>query len=190
MITPPTIGTRTSVLSTTRGTRVIQNGLVTTNTQVSSTTIEQAANTLSFVRSCLIDSGPLIALFAVDDRHHARFDALVKEESVRGRGLRLLTTWPSIVEASYLLEIPQRFEMLKWIELGGVVVYPFEPAQHLGDMSRCMRRYSEAGKREIDLADASLYWLAVESGVTDIMTVDVTDFSRFRLPRGKAFTLL
>ena len=32
--------------------------------------------------------------------------------------------------------------------------------------------------------------LAVESGVTDIMTVDGTDFSRFRLPRGKAFTLL
>jgi predicted nucleic acid-binding protein len=139
------------------------------------------------VRSCLIDSGPLIALFAVDDRHHARFDALVKEESVRG--LRLLTTWPCVVEASYLLEIPQRFEMLKWVELGGVVVYPFDPA-HLGDMVRWMRRYSEAGKREMDLADASLYWLAVESGVTDIMTVDVTDFSRFRLPRGKAFTLL
>jgi predicted nucleic acid-binding protein len=139
------------------------------------------------VRSCLIDSGPLIALFAIDDRHHARFDTLVKDESVRG--LRLLTTWPCIVEASYLLEIPQRFEMLKWIELGGVVVYPFEPT-HLGDMVRWMRRYSEAGKREMDLADASLYWLAVESGVTDIMTVDVTDFSRFRLPRGKAFTLL
>ena len=139
------------------------------------------------MRSCLIDSGPLIALFAVDDRHHARFDTLVKEESVRG--LRLLTTWPCIVEASYLLEIPQRFEMLKWIELGGAVVYPFDPV-HLGDMVRWMRRYSEAGKREMDLADASLYWLAVASGVTDIMTVDVTDFSRFRLPRGKAFTLL
>jgi len=139
------------------------------------------------VRSCLIDSGPLIALFAVDDRHHARFDALVKEQSLRG--LRLLTAWPCIVEASYLLEIPQRFEMLKWVELGGVVVYPFEPA-HLGDIVRWMRRYSEAGKREMDLADASLYWLAVESGVTEIMTIDVTDFSRFRLPRGKAFTLL
>jgi uncharacterized protein len=67
------------------------------------------------VRSCLIDSGPLIALFAVDDRHHARFDTFVKEESVRG--LRLLTTWPCILETSYPLEIPQRFEMLKWIEL-------------------------------------------------------------------------
>ena len=41
------------------------------------------------MRSCLIDSGPLIALFAVDDSHHARFDALVNELSVGG--LRLIT---------------------------------------------------------------------------------------------------
>jgi uncharacterized protein len=139
------------------------------------------------VRSCLIDSGPLIALFAVDDHHHARFDALVKELSVGG--LRLITTWPCIVEASYLLEIPQRFEMLKWIELGGAVVYPFESA-HLGEIVRSMRRYSERGKREMDLADASLCWLAAETGLTEILTVDVSDFSRYRLPRGKAFTLL
>jgi uncharacterized protein len=139
------------------------------------------------VRSCLIDCGPLIALFAVDDHHHARFDALLKELSVEG--LRLITTWPCIVEASYLLEIPQRFEMLKWIELGGAVVYPFEPP-HLGDIVRWMRRYSETAKREMDFADASLYWLAVETGVTEILTVDVADFSRYRLPRGKAFTLL
>jgi hypothetical protein len=129
----------------------------------------------------------LIALFAVDDHHHARFDALVKELSVGG--LRLITTWPCIVEASYLLEIPQRFEMLKWIELGGAVVYPFEPA-HLGDIVRWMRRYSEGSKREMGLADASLYWLAAKTGVTEILTVDIADFSRYRLPRGKAFTLL
>jgi uncharacterized protein len=139
------------------------------------------------VRSCLIDSGPLIALFAVDDQHHTRFDALVNDLSPLG--LRLLTTWPCIVEASFLLEIPQRFEMLRWIELGGAAVYPFEPA-NLGDIARWMRRYSEAGKREMDLADASLYWLAIETGVTEIMTIDVADFSRYRLPRGKAFTLL
>jgi predicted nucleic acid-binding protein len=41
----------------------------------------------------------------------------------------------------------------------------------------------------MDLADASLYWLATETGVTQILTVDVTDFSRYRLSGGKAFTL-
>jgi len=139
------------------------------------------------VRNCLIDSGALIALFAIDDDHHARFDMLVKELSVGG--LRLISTWPCIVEASYLLDMPHRFEMLRWIELGGAAVYPFEAA-NLGDFVRWMRRYSEAHKREMDLADASLYWLAAETGVTEILTVDVTDFSRYRLPGGKSFTLL
>jgi hypothetical protein len=36
--------------------------------------------------------------------------------------LRVVTTWHCIVEAIYLLGIPQRFERLQWIELGGVVV--------------------------------------------------------------------
>jgi predicted nucleic acid-binding protein len=39
-----------------------------------------------------------------------------------------------------------------------------------------MRRYSERGKREMNLADASLYWLAAETGLTEILTVDVSIF--------------
>lgn len=139
------------------------------------------------MRNVLLDAGPLIALFAVDDKHHRRFDGLVKALSVKG--LRLLTTWPCIVEASYLLDVPHRFEMLRWIELGGALVYPFA-AHQLGDMVAWMRRYTERGKREMDLADASLYWLAVETGTTDIMTVDVADFARYRLPDGKAFLVM
>lgn len=79
--------------------------------------------------------------------------------------------------------------MLRWIELGGVQVYPFEPF-HLGDMLTWMLRYTELGKRETDFADASLYWLAAETGVTEIMTLDRNDFERYRLPDGGAFVLL
>jgi hypothetical protein len=139
------------------------------------------------VRSILVDSGPLIALFAVDDRHYARFDRLVSELSASG--LRLLTTWPCVVEASYLLGAPQRFELLEWVRLGGVSVYPFD-VQHLGDMIDWMRRYTERDKREMDLADASLCWLAWGTGLREIMTVDVGDFGRYRLPDGSAFRLL
>lgn len=139
------------------------------------------------MQSVLLDSGPLIALFAVDDKYHRRFDELV--DSLASGGLRLLTTWPCVVEACYLLGNPQRYEMLRWVELGGAIVYPFEP-HHLGDMIKWMQHYSKKAKREMDLADASLYWLAIETTVTDIMTVDVADFSRYRLPDGAAFTLL
>mgnify|MGYP001600279266 FL=1 len=100
-----------------------------------------------------------------------------------------MTTWPCVVEAAYLLAPLQRYELLRWIELGGAVVYPFAP-HDLRDMVRGMRRYTEAGKREMDFADASLYWLATETGVTEIMTTDVADFSRYRLPDGRTFSLL
>lgn len=139
------------------------------------------------MRSILLDAGPLIALFAVDDNHHARYDNLVTEFSENG--LRLLTTWPCVVEASHILDLPHRLEMLRWIELGGAVVYPFE-AHDLRDMLKSMAKYSKQGGREMDLADASLCWLASECGFTQIMTIDVADFSRYRLPGGKAFDLL
>jgi predicted nucleic acid-binding protein len=42
----------------------------------------------------------------------------------------------------------------------------------------------------MDIADASLYWLAAITGVADILTVDVADFGRYRLPNGQAFTVL
>jgi uncharacterized protein len=74
------------------------------------------------------------------------------------------------------------------VELGGAQVYPFD-AHHLGDIVRWMRRYSDA-KRDMDLADASLCWLANETGVTAIMTVDFHDFRRDRLPDGAHFELL
>ena len=139
------------------------------------------------MRSILIDAGSLIALFAVDDKHHQKFDRLVSDFSEKG--LRLLTTWPCVVETSYLHYVPQRFEMLRWIELGGAQVYPFEPV-HLGEMIPWMQRYTEPNKREMDLADGSLYWLAVETGIVEIMTVDHNDFDRYRLPNGHAFVVL
>ena len=139
------------------------------------------------MRNVLIDAGPLVALFATDDAHHARYDQLVSQSSVDG--LRLVTTWPCIVEASYILDAPLRFELLHWVEQGGVQVFPFDPA-HLAVMLPWMRRYSEKTKRDMDLADASLLWLAHETGLRDIMTIDVKDFARYRLPGGEALTLL
>jgi hypothetical protein len=58
------------------------------------------------VRNVLIDAGPLIALFAVDDAHHDRYDRLVTESAVSG--LRLVTTWPCVIEASYIDLVSRR----------------------------------------------------------------------------------
>lgn len=50
-----------------------------------------------------------------------------------------------------------------------------------------MRRYIEDGKREMDLADASL---ATDTGVIEIMTPDQNDFERYRLPDGRRFAIV
>lgn len=139
------------------------------------------------MRNIIVDAGPLVATFSPHDAYRATVEgklaALMKE------GFRLITTWPCIVEASHLLAAPRRFELLQWVELGGLVVYPFDTG-HLGEMLVWMRRYTEGGKREMDLADASLYWLAADTGVTDIMTTDYADFERYRLPDGRRFGIV
>jgi uncharacterized protein len=139
------------------------------------------------VRNVLIDAGPLIALFAVDDAYHARYDGLISDAAPGT--LRLVTTWPCVIEAAYLLRQKLRFEMLDWIGRGGVQVFPFDAA-HLQIMVPWMRRYGTSTRREMDFADASLIWLAHETGLREIMTTDVNDFSRYRLPDGDALALL
>lgn len=42
----------------------------------------------------------------------------------------------------------------------------------------------------MDLADASLLWLASDTGVTSIMTTDVRDCSRYRLADWSRFNIL
>ena len=38
----------------------------------------------------------------------------------------------------------------------------------------------------MDFADASLLWVAEQTGITDILTIDLRDFSAYRLQNGKA----
>jgi uncharacterized protein len=53
-----------------------------------------------------------------------------------------------------------------------------------------MQRYTESPRTEMDLADASLYALAADTGVSRIMTLDKRDFSRYKLPDGRGFEIL
>jgi predicted nucleic acid-binding protein len=50
-----------------------------------------------------------------------------------------------------------------------------------------MRKYRD---RPMDFADASLLWLAIETGVADILTTDRADFETYRLPGGTRFRIL
>lgn len=134
----------------------------------------------------LMDAGPLISLFDKSDPHFQRYNDMLLKSSVP---LRLHSTWPCVVEASHILPPTYRMQMLKWVAIGGVQIFPFD-ATSLVDMTTWMMQYTESPRTEMDFADASLYWAAIETGVTTILTLDVRDFSRYRLPDGRGFEVI
>jgi len=139
------------------------------------------------VPAALVDAGPLVALFGVNQPRAPHYRKLLEQA---GEELwSLATTWPCVTEASHLLDVPERYTLLRWIAASGITVFPFAQ-DDLEDMVALMRRYTESPHTEMDLADASLVWLAGDSGVTRVMTMDVRDFSRYRLPDGRHFELL
>ena len=123
----------------------------------------------------LVDAGPMVAAFGARQPRAAHYVDLFRQAAQRHWSLS--TTWPCVVEASYLLSPPQRYTLLRWVGAGAVTVFPF-PQEALEDFVALMQRFTESPRTEMDLADASLVWLASDTGVTSIMTMDVRDFSR------------
>lgn len=132
----------------------------------------------------LIDTGPMVALFDADDFAHAHYtDLLAKTQ------WQLTTTWPCVVEVCHFLGTNTVQRFLRWVSEGGVMVYPLDMAI-LPELADLMARYTQPPRTEMDLADASLVWLAQDSHTRQIMTIDVRDFSRYRLPDGRGFEIL
>jgi len=57
-------------------------------------------------------------------------------------------------------------------------------------MAALMQQYTQPRRGQMDFADASLVWLAGETGIRQIWTLGVRDFYRYRLPDGRAFEIL
>ncbi len=66
---------------------------------------------------------------------------------------------------------------------GSLVLYEIPPDALL-DLRKLMRKYAD---QPIDLADASLVWLAGAIGLLDIVTLDDRDFTVYRTAAGKTF---
>lgn len=137
--------------------------------------------------AALVDTSAMVSAFGLNQPRRAHYQALLKLATEENWSLA--TTWPCIVEVSFLLMPPQRFSALRWVEAGSVSVFPFAQ-DALGPMIELMLRYTELPRSQMDLADASLVWLAADTNVTRIMTLDVRGFSRYRLPDGRAFEIL
>jgi len=125
----------------------------------------------------LVDTGPLVAWFDADDGHHET----VKRYLAAFEG-ELISTWLVLTETCHLLPEPTVPTFMQWVAQGGLTIVELPPsaAQALSDR---MGRYADL---PMDLADASLIWLAENIGVLDVLTLDRRDFGIYRTERGKA----
>jgi uncharacterized protein len=122
----------------------------------------------------LVDAGPLVALVDADDQYHKKCVAALKV-------LRepLVTVWPLVTEAMYLLgDLPKAQEALwEMLARGVLQLQPLD----LTDVPRMRELMSKYADRPMDLADAALVRVAEREGIRKIFTVDREDFSIYRL---------
>lgn len=126
----------------------------------------------------LVDAGPIVALLNRRDRWHEHSVAFFDGFS----GIAM-TTWAVLAESWHLLPDHKRDLLLRWLEEGGVRI-AHVPQTELRRLHALIGRYRD---RPMDLADATLVWLAECEKVLDIVTVD-RGFDTYRTAAGARFT--
>lgn len=131
------------------------------------------------MRSILVDTGPLVALFLQRDDYHEPCKKLLESSRVT-----LFTTWPVITEACHFLGQAGKRALLTFIRRGGVHVQSLS-VDDLGRLDELLGRYAQ-----MDFADATIVLLAEKSGVRDVFTIDRRDFESYRTRAGKQLRLI
>jgi hypothetical protein len=131
----------------------------------------------------LVDAGPLVALFDRDDAHHVRC-----VEALKAIRRPLITVWPALTEAAYLLSFSPLAQDSLWefLERGGMRIAALDAS----DIPRIRALIRQYGDHPMDLADAALVRVAERERLRTIFTLDHRDFRTYRLPRGRPFLLI
>lgn len=129
-----------------------------------------------------VDTGFLVALFARDDGYH---DSAI--EFLRGAaGVEFHSIWPVVSEAAFFLDMAGKSAMLEWLERGPIVFHEIG----LNDLPEIRATLKKYGDLAPDFTDAALVTLAGIHGIDQIVTVDLRDFSAYRIRGRKGFQRL
>jgi uncharacterized protein len=135
------------------------------------------------VPAVLVDAGPLVALLDGADAHHAAcVDAL--------RAIRdpLVTVWPALTEAMYLLGFSSRAQDALWEMVEGEALALAALDRHdASRMQALMRKYRDL---PMDLADAALVRVAEREKLQRIFTLDRKHFRVYRPAGVGRFSIL
>ena len=131
----------------------------------------------------LADTGPLVAILSEADQHHEICVAALKELSTP-----LLTCWPVITEAAWLLrDAPQAVDrLLQSLSKGFLQILPVAGGEADG-IARLLSRYRSLRPQ---VADAMIVYLANRENIRTIFTLDRRDFSVYRAAKKLSFTLV
>ena len=128
----------------------------------------------------LLDTGVLVALYARDDPKHAgvaRWFSTFQGE--------LHTVESVLTEAAYFLPARMR-AVLADLAMSGKLHLHHPDADAYARFATLFRKYADI---DPDWGDISLIWLAETTGITRIATLDVADFSVYRIYGRRRFEL-
>jgi predicted nucleic acid-binding protein len=131
------------------------------------------------VRSIIVDTGPLVALFRARDEHHQ-----AARKALEGSRAMLFTTWPVVTEACHFLRQEGKRALLSFIRRGALRLEPLSD-DDLPRLDELLGRYAQ-----MDFADATLVVLGEKTGIAEIFTIDRRDFEAYRMRGGRRFRLV
>jgi predicted nucleic acid-binding protein len=130
----------------------------------------------------LVDAGPLVALVDADDQHHRACATVMRKVAPP-----LLTVWPAVAEAMYILgEFRAQDALWQMLFRDVVALEPLQPA----DLKRARDLMAKYHDLPMDLADAALVAVAERREIRTIFTTDRRDFEVYRPRRVKLFEIL
>lgn len=131
----------------------------------------------------LIDAGPLVAVLDRSDPHHERCTTILQSLTDP-----LLSTWPVVTEAMYLLGFAWAAQEALW-ELLATRAVPLAPLDHtdVRRMRALMHKYRDL---PMDLADATLVYVAERERLRRVFTLDRRHFAVYRPARLGRFLVI
>ncbi|MEO5670901.1 MAG: PIN domain-containing protein [Ramlibacter sp.] len=128
----------------------------------------------------LLDTGVLVALLDKADPRHSGATQWLAE-----RHASLHTVEPVLTESAFFLPHHQRATVADFVTVARVDVHAPDAAAYRR-IGAILRKYTDLRP---DWADASLVWAAEHTGIHHIATLDVRDFSAYRIQGRSKFVL-
>ncbi len=138
------------------------------------------------MRGVLVDAGPLVAVVDESDGDHQRCVSVLKHLSDP-----MITTWPVVTEAMYLLgqtqnPLDSQDALLAMLDRQLILVVELR-REDVPRLRALIRKYRDL---PMDLADATLVRVAERDAVRQVFTLDRRDFQVYRLGRRETLTII